>query len=201
MFFFGCFLCKQTYIFFSTRLFDRRKSSARLCLYWPVSRCAWAADCFYTGYAKSTYVRGITGVGGEKAGGGVAVGVLGEQVTQRWFRAVNVGGGGSGEVEETACERSHGCRRQVGRPPRNPSVAGSRTQEDRDGLSFVARQQSQHCCCFSAPPGPLVLWPRQLAWHAFLPPVLGMSSLWPFSRCGAHLLLWFAGDAGAPLGM
>ena len=36
-------------IFFSTRLFDRRKSNARLCLYWPVSRCAWAADCFYTG--------------------------------------------------------------------------------------------------------------------------------------------------------
>ena len=35
--------------FFFTRLFDRRKSSTRLYLYWPVSRCAWAADCFYTG--------------------------------------------------------------------------------------------------------------------------------------------------------
>ena len=94
------------------------------------------------------------GGGGEKAGGGVAVGVLCEQVTQRWLRAVNVRGGGRGEVEETACERSHGCRRQVCRPPRNPSVAGSRPQEDGDGLNFVARQQSQQCCCFSAPPAP-----------------------------------------------
>ena len=30
------------------------------------------------------------GGGGEKAGGGVAVGVLCEQVTQRWFRAVRM---------------------------------------------------------------------------------------------------------------
>jgi hypothetical protein len=126
-------------------------------------------DCVYTGQSPDVHgqqtvfilaslqickLHLCTGVGGEKAGGGVAVGVLCEQVTQRWFRAVNVGGGGSGEMEETACERSHGCRRQVGRPPRNPSVAGSRTQEDGGGLSFVARQQSQQCCCFSAPPAP-----------------------------------------------
>ena len=126
-------------------------------------------DCVYTGQSPDVHgqqtvfilaslqickIHLCTGVGREKAGGGVAVGVLCEQVTQRWFRAVNVGGGGSGEMEETACERSHGCRRQVGRPPRNPSVAGSRTQEDGGGLSFVARQQSQQCCCFSAPPAP-----------------------------------------------
>ena len=99
------------------------------------------SDCVYTGQSPDVHgqqtvfilaslqickIHLCTGVGGEKAGGGVAVGVLCEQVTQRWFRAVNVGGGGSREVEETACERSHGCRRQVGRPPRNPSVAGSR---------------------------------------------------------------------------
>ena len=67
--------------FFSTRLFDRRKSSARLCLYWPVSRCAWAADCFYTGQSPDMQNPLMYGGGGEKAGGGVAVGVLCEQVT------------------------------------------------------------------------------------------------------------------------
>ena len=135
--------------FFSTRLFDRRKSSTRLYLYWSISRCAWAAGSFYTGQSPDMH-----GGGGGEAGGGVAVGVLCEQVPQRWLRAVNVHGGGSGEVEETACERSHGFRRQVCCPPRNPSVAGSRPQEDGDGLNFVARQQSQQCCCFSAPPAP-----------------------------------------------
>ena len=37
------------HFFLSRAFFDRRKPSTRLHLYWPVSKCAWAADCFYTG--------------------------------------------------------------------------------------------------------------------------------------------------------
>eukprot|EP00435_Cladocopium_sp_Y103_P066253 s120_g28.t1 len=60
-------------------------------------------------------------------------------VADEWFGAIDVGGGGSGKVEEAACERAHGCRGQVCRPSRNPSMAGSRPQEDGDGLCFMAQ--------------------------------------------------------------
>ena len=91
---------------------------------------------------------------------------------------------------------------QTSGPPTAKSKRGGQQDAGRwrwiefCGETAIAAVLLLHCSTC-----PLVLWPPQLAWHALLPPVLGMSSLWPFSRCGAQLLLWFAGDAGAPLGM
>ena len=134
------------------------------------------------------------------AGGGGAVGVLCEQVTkvvQRrqcwwWWKR---GGGGD-------CMRKIAWLPQTSGPPTAKSKRGG--QQDAGGwrwIEFCGETAIAAVLLLQCSTCPLVLWPPQLAWHALLPPVLGMSSLWPFSRCGARLLLWFVGDAGAPLGM
>jgi hypothetical protein len=57
------------------------------------------------------------GVGGEQAGGRVAVGVKGQDVAEERLGSIDVVGCGSWQMEEAACEGAHGCCRHVGRPP------------------------------------------------------------------------------------
>ena len=172
--------------FFSTRLFDRRKSSARLCLYWPVSRCACAADCFYTGQSPDMQNPLMYGGGGGRR---LVVGLPWGCCVSRSPK------GGSGPSMLVVVEAGRWRRLHASKHGGQQDAGGWGWIEFCGETAIAAVLLLQCSTC------PLVLWPPQLAWHALLPPVLGMSSLWPFSRCGAQLLLWFAGDAGAPLGM
>ena len=106
--------------FFSTLLFTARGLSLQ--------------DCFYIGQSPDV-LAGLTvfilaslqmckihmalsaGLGGEQAGGRVAVGVKGEDVAEERLGSIDAVGCGGWQMEEAACEGAHGCCRHVGRPP------------------------------------------------------------------------------------